>query len=202
MFCVQVSGAYSKTWSYREDALLAVYQKLMEMSVSTPKEDLKNMMRAAIFLVRRAIKDIVSSVSSDMFDKKRSLACNLLHVLHQLCPSEISKDPLSVLSGLLSSKSQTSRIILNTKMLSYYGMYSFSSTAIMEKKSVNAYTFYTWNVGKCTHRRGEQLCMLCIPPFKLWLLQTRSWTLHSIEKNELTSVVCNNFHRICVKYYS
>uniref|UniRef100_A0A8B9E7T8 Centrosomal protein of 104 kDa n=1 Tax=Anser cygnoides TaxID=8845 RepID=A0A8B9E7T8_ANSCY len=57
-----VSGAYSKTWSYREDALLAVYQKLMEMSVSTPKEDLKNMMRAAIFLVRRAIKDIVSSV--------------------------------------------------------------------------------------------------------------------------------------------
>ncbi|XP_068270885.1 centrosomal protein of 104 kDa isoform X2 [Nyctibius grandis] len=57
-----VSGAYSKTWSYREDALLAVYKKLMEMSVSTPKEDLKNMLRAAVFLVRRAIKDIVSSV--------------------------------------------------------------------------------------------------------------------------------------------
>ncbi|KAM8796420.1 centrosomal protein of 104 kDa [Eudromia elegans] len=57
-----VSGAYSKTWSYREDALLAVYEKLTEMSVSTPKEDLKNMLRAAIFLVRRAIKDIVSSV--------------------------------------------------------------------------------------------------------------------------------------------
>ncbi|NWJ02931.1 CE104 protein, partial [Crypturellus undulatus] len=57
-----VSGAYSKTWSYREDALLAVYKKLMEMSVSAPKEDLKNMLRAAIFLVRRAIKDIVSSV--------------------------------------------------------------------------------------------------------------------------------------------
>ncbi|NXE53096.1 CE104 protein, partial [Casuarius casuarius] len=57
-----VSGAYSKTWSYREDALLAVYKKLMEMSVSTPKDDLKNMLRAAIFLVRRAIKDIVSSV--------------------------------------------------------------------------------------------------------------------------------------------
>ncbi|NXL03647.1 CE104 protein, partial [Mesembrinibis cayennensis] len=57
-----VSGAYSKTWSYREDALLAVYKKLMEMSVNTPKDDLKNMLRAAIFLVRRAIKDIVSSV--------------------------------------------------------------------------------------------------------------------------------------------
>ncbi|KFQ10878.1 Centrosomal protein of 104 kDa [Leptosomus discolor] len=57
-----VSGAYSKTWSYREDALLAVYKKMMEMSVNAPKDDLKNMLRAAIFLVRRAIKDIVSSV--------------------------------------------------------------------------------------------------------------------------------------------
>lgn len=35
----------------------------MEMSVNTPKDDLKNMLRAAVFLVRRAIKDIVSSVS-------------------------------------------------------------------------------------------------------------------------------------------
>lgn len=30
------------------------------------------MLRAAIFLVRRAIKDIVSSVSCDVFDKKCS----------------------------------------------------------------------------------------------------------------------------------
>ncbi|NWU05950.1 CE104 protein, partial [Cephalopterus ornatus] len=57
-----VSGAYSRTWSYREDALLAVYKKLMEVSVNTPKEDLRNMLRAAVFLVRRAIKDTVSSV--------------------------------------------------------------------------------------------------------------------------------------------
>ncbi|NWH76291.1 CE104 protein, partial [Piaya cayana] len=57
-----VSGAYSKTWSYREDALLAVYKKLMEASEDTPKEDLKSMLRAAIFLVRRAIKDMVSPV--------------------------------------------------------------------------------------------------------------------------------------------
>ncbi|NWH68872.1 CE104 protein, partial [Geococcyx californianus] len=57
-----VCGAYSKTWSLREDALLAVYKKLMEASVNTPKEDLKSMLRAAVFLVRRAIKDIVSSV--------------------------------------------------------------------------------------------------------------------------------------------
>uniref|UniRef100_A0A452IU67 Centrosomal protein of 104 kDa n=1 Tax=Gopherus agassizii TaxID=38772 RepID=A0A452IU67_9SAUR len=57
-----VAGAYSKTWSYREDALLAIYKKLMEMSASTSKDDLKNMLRAAVFLIRRAIKDIVSSV--------------------------------------------------------------------------------------------------------------------------------------------
>ncbi|NXG18430.1 CE104 protein, partial [Grallaria varia] len=57
-----VSGAYSRTWSHREDALLAVYDKLMEVSVNTPKDDLRNMLRAAVFLVKRAIKDTVSSV--------------------------------------------------------------------------------------------------------------------------------------------
>ncbi|NXU00738.1 CE104 protein, partial [Buphagus erythrorhynchus] len=57
-----VSGAYSRSWSCREDALLTVHKKLMEVSVDTPKEDLRNMLRAAVFLVRRAIKDTVSSV--------------------------------------------------------------------------------------------------------------------------------------------
>lgn len=57
-----VAGAYSKTWSYREDTLLALYKKLMEMPVGTPKEDLKNTLRASVFLIRRAIKDIVTSV--------------------------------------------------------------------------------------------------------------------------------------------
>ncbi|NXI96060.1 CE104 protein, partial [Psophia crepitans] len=57
-----VSRAYSKTWSYREEALLAVYKKLMDTSVNTPKDDLKSMLRAAVFLVRRAIKDLVPSV--------------------------------------------------------------------------------------------------------------------------------------------
>ncbi|NWT70840.1 CE104 protein, partial [Prunella himalayana] len=57
-----VSGAYSRTWTSREDALLTVYKKLMEVSVDTPKEDLRDMLRAAVLLVRRAIKDTVSSV--------------------------------------------------------------------------------------------------------------------------------------------
>lgn len=57
-----VAGAYSKTWSYREDALLTLYKKMTEMPAGTPKEDLKSTLRAAIFLIRRAIKDIVTSV--------------------------------------------------------------------------------------------------------------------------------------------
>ncbi|XP_024306874.1 centrosomal protein of 104 kDa isoform X7 [Homo sapiens] len=59
---INVAEAYCKTWSYREDALLALSKKLMEMPVGTPKEDLKNTLRASVFLVRRAIKDIVTSV--------------------------------------------------------------------------------------------------------------------------------------------
>ncbi|XP_067873622.1 centrosomal protein of 104 kDa isoform X2 [Heterodontus francisci] len=58
----RVAGAYSKTWSYREDALLAVYKKLSTLPEGIPKDELKNMLKAAIFLVRRAIKDKVSSV--------------------------------------------------------------------------------------------------------------------------------------------
>ncbi|XP_041129339.1 centrosomal protein of 104 kDa-like isoform X2 [Polyodon spathula] len=57
-----VAGAYSKTWSYREDALLAVYKKLMEVPAGTSKDDLKTMMRAAVFLVRKALVDKVASV--------------------------------------------------------------------------------------------------------------------------------------------
>nr|XP_008514904.1 PREDICTED: centrosomal protein of 104 kDa isoform X2 [Equus przewalskii] len=57
-----VAGAYSKTWSHREDALLALYKQLMEMPVGTPKEDLKSTLRASVFLIRRAIRDIVTPV--------------------------------------------------------------------------------------------------------------------------------------------
>ncbi|XP_078110642.1 centrosomal protein of 104 kDa isoform X2 [Sander vitreus] len=57
-----VAEAYSKTWSYREDALLAVYKKLSELSPTTPKEELRNMIRAAVFLVKKALLDKVSSV--------------------------------------------------------------------------------------------------------------------------------------------
>uniref|UniRef100_H2Z820 Centrosomal protein of 104 kDa n=1 Tax=Ciona savignyi TaxID=51511 RepID=H2Z820_CIOSA len=57
-----VSGAYSKTWSFREDALLAVYKLLSEAPESVSKDELKANTRAAVFLIRRAIKDKVHAV--------------------------------------------------------------------------------------------------------------------------------------------
>lgn len=56
-----VSKAYSKTWSYREDALLAVYKHVQESSVSG-KEECRNLLKATIFLIKRAIDDKVYSV--------------------------------------------------------------------------------------------------------------------------------------------
>ena len=61
-----MSKAYSKTWSYREDALLAVYKQMQEMPVRD-KEEAKTMMRAAIFLVKRGIDDKVYAVSCLVF---------------------------------------------------------------------------------------------------------------------------------------
>lgn len=57
-----VAGAYSRTWSCREDALLALYKQLADMPLDTPKEELKNTLRAAVFLVRKAIRDVVTPV--------------------------------------------------------------------------------------------------------------------------------------------
>ncbi|XP_026009664.1 centrosomal protein of 104 kDa isoform X4 [Astatotilapia calliptera] len=57
-----VAGVYSKTWCYRVDALLSVYKKLLEVSPTTPKEELRNMIRAAVFLVKKALLDKVTSV--------------------------------------------------------------------------------------------------------------------------------------------
>ncbi|XP_031422735.1 centrosomal protein of 104 kDa [Clupea harengus] len=57
-----VAGAYSKTWSYREDALLAIYRKLSEAPAGTAKGELRSLMRAAVFLVKKALLDKVSSV--------------------------------------------------------------------------------------------------------------------------------------------
>ncbi|XP_071146725.1 centrosomal protein of 104 kDa-like isoform X3 [Mytilus edulis] len=57
-----VSKAYSKTWSYREDALLAVYKQMQDLPATAPKDEAKSMMRASIFLVKKAIDDKVYAV--------------------------------------------------------------------------------------------------------------------------------------------
>nr|CAB3229838.1 centrosomal protein of 104 kDa [Phallusia mammillata] len=57
-----VSGAYSKTWSFREDALLAVYKLLTSAPDTTSKEELRTNLKAAVFLIRKAIKDKVHAV--------------------------------------------------------------------------------------------------------------------------------------------
>lgn len=73
-----VAGAYSKTWSFREDALLTLYKRLVETPVGTPKEDLKSALRASVFLIRRAIRDIVTPVSPAA--PQGSLQCNAVTV--------------------------------------------------------------------------------------------------------------------------
>ena len=57
----QVSKAYSKTWSYREDALTSVHHQMRDFSGS--KDEAKSFLRAAIFLVKRGVDDKVYAVS-------------------------------------------------------------------------------------------------------------------------------------------
>ncbi|XP_048823774.1 centrosomal protein of 104 kDa isoform X3 [Lagopus muta] len=103
----EVSGAYSKSWSYREDALLAVYKKLMEMAASTAKEELRNMLRAAIFLVKRAIKDIVSSVFQASLKLLKMLITQYVPK-HKLGKLETSHCVEKTLPGLLSRTGDSS----------------------------------------------------------------------------------------------
>lgn len=73
-----IARAYSKTWSYREDALLAVHKRLLQVSSTTPKEELRNMIRAAVFLVKRALLDKVSSVFQASLKLLRLLLSQLI----------------------------------------------------------------------------------------------------------------------------
>lgn len=58
-----MAGAYSKSWSYREHAILAVCRKLSELPPATPREEQRNMIRAAVSLLKKALLDKVASVS-------------------------------------------------------------------------------------------------------------------------------------------
>ncbi|XP_047457260.1 centrosomal protein of 104 kDa isoform X2 [Mugil cephalus] len=97
-----VAGAYSKSWCYREDALLTVYKKLSEVSPTTPKEELRNMIRAAIFLVKKALLDKVPSVFHASLKLLRLILSQLIpglglgraevnHCLEQTCPNLLTR---------------------------------------------------------------------------------------------------------------
>uniref|UniRef100_A0A8C6LGP5 Centrosomal protein of 104 kDa n=1 Tax=Nothobranchius furzeri TaxID=105023 RepID=A0A8C6LGP5_NOTFU len=72
-----VAGAYSKTWCHREDALVTVHSKL-QLSSTAAKEELRNMIRAAVFLVKMALLDKVTPVFH--------ASLKLLRLLVQLIP--------------------------------------------------------------------------------------------------------------------
>uniref|UniRef100_A0A9J7ZG38 Centrosomal protein of 104 kDa n=1 Tax=Cyprinus carpio carpio TaxID=630221 RepID=A0A9J7ZG38_CYPCA len=96
-----VAGAYSKTWSYREDALLAVYKKLMEVPPGTPKAELRSMTRAAVFLCKKALTDKVSSVFLASLNLLRMILSEFIPN-HQLGKSEINHCVEQTWNNLLS----------------------------------------------------------------------------------------------------
>ncbi|KAK1801111.1 hypothetical protein P4O66_022819, partial [Electrophorus voltai] len=108
-----VSGAYSKTWSYREDALLEVYKKLAEIPSGTSKADLRNLMRGAVFLCKKAVTDKVSSVFQASLKLLRMILREFVSS-HQLGRSEITYCVEQTWPGLLS---RTSESTLRLRML-------------------------------------------------------------------------------------
>ncbi|NXO38656.1 CE104 protein, partial [Locustella ochotensis] len=111
-----VSGAYSRTWSCREDALLTVYKMLMEVSVDTPKEDLRNMLRAAVFLVRKAIKDTVSSVFQASLKLLKMIITQYIpkHKLGKLETSHCVENTLPHLLSRTGDSSSRLRLVAST----------------------------------------------------------------------------------------
>ena len=63
MFCTKACKLYSKHWSFREQAIKEVHKQLYELDPQTHKDDVKSLLRAALFVFNRAIKDNVVAVS-------------------------------------------------------------------------------------------------------------------------------------------
>ncbi|XP_033095811.1 centrosomal protein of 104 kDa-like isoform X2 [Anneissia japonica] len=57
-----VTKLYSKTWSYREEALLMVKSKLEDVEEGTDKEELRPLLRAATFVVSKGLRDKVFGI--------------------------------------------------------------------------------------------------------------------------------------------
>ncbi|XP_074500765.1 centrosomal protein of 104 kDa isoform X2 [Sebastes fasciatus] len=123
-----VAGAYSKTWSYREDALLNTYKKLLELSPTTPKEELRNMIRAAVFLVKKSLLDKVSSVFHASLKLLRLLLSKLIpglgraevtHCMDQTWPNLLARtgDSASRLRGTATAFIQEIAVLKDVRTL-------------------------------------------------------------------------------------
>lgn len=125
-----VAGAYSKTWSNREEALLAVYKRLVEMSPTPPKEELRNMIRAAVFLVKRALLDKVSPVVQASLKLMRLILSQLLpglalgrtevtYCLEQTWPNLLARcgDPVRHLRATVTAFIQEIAVLKDVRVL-------------------------------------------------------------------------------------
>ncbi|XP_066499761.1 centrosomal protein of 104 kDa [Hoplias malabaricus] len=103
-----VAGTYSKTWSCREDALLAVCKKLAGFSPGSSKAEMRNMLRAAVFLCKRTLSDKVSSVFQASLKLLRMILSEFVPS-HQLGKSEVTYCVEQTWSVLLSRTGESTQ---------------------------------------------------------------------------------------------
>ncbi|XP_053281301.1 centrosomal protein of 104 kDa isoform X1 [Pleuronectes platessa] len=125
-----VAWAYSKSWSNRENALLAVHKRLLEVSSTTPKEELRKMIRAAVLLVKKALQDKVSSVLQASLMLLRLMLNQLIpglglgrseviHCVEQTWPDLLLRtgDPASRLRAVVSAFIQEIAVLKDVRAL-------------------------------------------------------------------------------------
>ncbi|BFZ23710.1 hypothetical protein BsWGS_26748 [Bradybaena similaris] len=100
-----VSKAYSKTWSYREDALTSVYRQMQEMPANN-KEESKSVLRAAIFLVKRGIDDKVYAVFKAALNLLRMILTDFV-ARHKVGKADVSSAAERSLSSLFHKAGDT-----------------------------------------------------------------------------------------------
>ena len=62
----QASKAYSKTWSFREDALVAVWKELSEVGPSETQGEVRRKLKATVQIILKGIKDKILAVSMQL----------------------------------------------------------------------------------------------------------------------------------------
>ncbi|XP_018602161.1 centrosomal protein of 104 kDa [Scleropages formosus] len=102
-----VAKAYSKSWIHREDALVSIARKLTEVTVGTPREELKAMERAAVFVVKKALMDPVMSVLQASLKLLKTI---LTHFVprHKLGKAEVAHCVEQTLAVLLARTGDSS----------------------------------------------------------------------------------------------